>query len=280
MPSSPRLTNQATLLTIQLGIMAIFSPYVRAEIPKAPPDPPRIKSYPYGYIAMTSLRLYVSPPYRPMCAKLYKGKVNQALPEIKDAYKANPTSQELYVIRSQADADFRRQEFKHYQDMKADKMTTDDHFRRGVNLLSLSHEWLYAMPIGKAQTVYNDAATDLEYCWLKKPTVMVGAVLLDTYGATFSTLRSKAIPFTEEFLRFVDPKSAYPALVEAKARKFTDTPATLDGLTTQQAWLVTAILGERWCLLKLAPKNHLAEIQVLEKWWRDLSKQIPKPTEV
>jgi hypothetical protein len=101
---------------------------------------------------------------------------------------------------------------------------------------------------------------------------MTGALLMDAYRESY-TQSKKPLPFTEEYLKFVDPKYTYSAFVKAKLSGFTT--GVLDGrsIPLEKKYPVTDILGERWSII--ASGRESKESRLLERWWRALGKQLP-----
>jgi len=224
---------------------------------------------------MTGLRLYVSPEYRPFCVAIRAGKVAEVLPAIRTAYQQRPGAQDLYVIRVQADPTFRREEWRRYRELKGKDAVA--RFRRGVTLLYLFYEWRSAPPPEETTALIEEATADLEFAWRKDPSVMAGAVLMDAYDVPVpGRARVRAVPFTEEFLRYLDPEHAYDAFQKARASGFSATSGSLPDVSRDRIYAVTGTIGERWSLLNGASKTQQSkEAQVLEKWWRGLGRQLP-----
>ena len=172
--------------------------------------------------------------------------------------------------------DFLRGEYDRF--CRADATTVDDRFHRGVTLLCLHIDWMAGHSADYANTLLAAPTADLEYCWRTRPNKITGAVLLDAYSNTFID-SDKALPFTESYLRFVDPDVAYPAFARARADNFAHAPAALTGIAPDRLWVVTGTLGQRWALLERRnQRNHHKadpETQTLERWWRALRKQLP-----
>lgn len=262
---------QALLLTL---LFCVTSPAIFAAMPKnLPVMSTSLKYPPLGLAGMTSLRLYASPQYRALIKPLRSREpkeIDRAILLIRDAYAKDPNAQDLYVARIQADTPFRVSEWKHYRNLQSQDV--ENRFRRGVTILYRAHEWRSQVHGTDFLDLVEEAVTDLEYVWRRKPTNMSGAMLMDVYDLNAMSTGSKAnpVPFTEEFLKFADPIYTWPLYQQAKRTNFTNVSFDPKRIPEGKAHLVAGILGERWSLLYNFPSPNKNEKATMEKWWRSI----------
>jgi hypothetical protein len=225
---------------------------------------------PCGFVSRSGLRYYVRPQFRSISIRLRLGNPEMLLNEIRSAYKNAPMAQDVYLIRLQADRLFRLEQWLKYKSYAG-----NDHvelFRRGMVLLYRAFEWRVIADKDTLKAILINAEQDLQSAWQKSPDIMKGAALIDIYGfvPNLKVFADKSVPFTEEFLNFVDPDYSYPQFVKARNEGFAIEFAwNPNKIVKERRYPVCGIIGERWSLMG-GKSSEDSQVKLLEKWMKSL----------
>jgi hypothetical protein len=228
---------------------------------------------PRGFISNTGLRFYVRPTLRSLALRMGREKANSVTREVISLFSKEPTARDIFLMRLQVDENFRKEQWRKYK--SNDTRTPNEQFEHGMTFLYRAFDWRGMTTPEKLTPVLEVALQKLEDTWKNSPDTMAGTALLDLYGYIPNRLNlsQKAMPFTEEFLKFVDQNYTYSQFQKAKKQDFPLTfPWQPSNVPPEKRYLVYGILSERWS--RLYSKNN-NELRLLIKWKQGLRQYVP-----